>query len=140
MIVVDLICAQEHRFEGWFASAEAFASQRESLMVCCPQCGTHDVRRLPSAPHVSRSSDIVAPAAASTDPTSVLNMLMDALHKTLLHSEDVGQAFTVEVRKIHYGDAEARAIKGLATAEETRKLLDEGINVLSLPIAKEDLH
>ncbi len=49
MIVYELICADEHRFEGWFASAEAFERQRDSGLVACPVCSSAAVEKLPSA-------------------------------------------------------------------------------------------
>ena len=52
MIVVDLLCASAHRFEGWFPSAEALEAQLAQGAVRCPLCGSAEVRRLPSAPYV----------------------------------------------------------------------------------------
>jgi len=52
----------------------------------------------------------------------------------LAHTEDVGPQFAEEARKIHYGESEARHIRGQATREETEALLDEGIEVLPLPV------
>ena len=56
MIVLDLSCANEHRFEGWFASSAAFEAQRARGLVSCPVCNTAEVRRLPSAPYVQTRS------------------------------------------------------------------------------------
>jgi hypothetical protein len=67
-------------------------------------------------------------------------LLVQKLHENAEKSEDVGEDFPVEVRRIHFGDAESRPIRGLATARDVESLLDEGISVLPLPVAKEDLH
>lgn len=137
VIVVDLECPQGHRFEGWFASKEEFGRQNGLGMVACPVCNTHPVRRLPSAVHLARS------ASSSTPPISaeqLLGQLLDTLREVATHSEDLGQAFVAEVRRIHAGEAEPRPIKGVATAGEAITLLEEGISVLPLPPAKEDLH
>lgn len=139
MIVVDLVCTETHRFEGWFASSEAFEAQYAQKMVSCPVCGTHVVQRLPSAPHIGHSSP-PAPEIAQADPARILAKLIDVLRDQAISSEDVGKRFAEEARKIHYGDAEARAIRGQASLGETRGLLEEGISVLPLPPAKEDLH
>jgi hypothetical protein len=53
-------------------------------------------------------------------------------------SEDVGRAFPEEARRIHYDEAPSRAIRGQASLEETRELLEEGIEVLPLPRPPED--
>jgi hypothetical protein len=46
----------------------------------------------------------------------------------------VGTQFADEARKMHYGEAEERSIRGQATREETESLMEEGIEVMSLPI------
>ena len=160
MIVLDLICDQEHRFEAWFASSKAFEDQQTRGLVECPHCASHQVRRLPSAPYVQRSSgrssaahaathaeNTARPAApatpgtpASADPQQVLHSLIQAIRQAANNSEDVGQRFAEEARKIHYGDAEERAIKGQSRPEEIRALLEEGIPVLPVPPDKTDLH
>lgn len=49
-------------------------------------------------------------------------------------TEDVGGQFAEEARRIHYGEAEDRAIRGQTSAEELEALTDEGIEVLALPL------
>lgn len=56
--------------------------------------------------------------------------------KLLANTEDVGNQFAQEARKIHYGEAHERAIRGQATRDETLELLDEGIDVVPLPLPK----
>ncbi|GAB2903506.1 DUF1178 family protein [Uliginosibacterium flavum] len=141
MIVVDLVCTETHRFEGWFASSEAFEAQYAQKMVSCPMCGTHVVQRLPSAPHIGHNSAAAsAPEIEQADPARILAKLINVLRDQAISSEDVGKRFAEEARKIHYGDAEARTIRGQASLDETRGLLEEGISVLTLPPTKEDLH
>ena len=52
----------------------------------------------------------------------------------LANTEDVGERFAEESRKIHYGEAEERGIRGQASREETEALLEEGIAVMPLPL------
>ena len=158
MIVVDLICEHSHRFEGWFAHSDDVESQKQRGLLVCAICGSRDMRRLPSAPHIQHSGAGNEPAAAQGDATTpgavsvseqpaangeaqhLLQLLVKKLQETAAQSEDVGDDFPVEARRIHFGDAEDRAIRGQATAKDVASLLDEGINVLPMPIAKEDLH
>ncbi|PID73287.1 MAG: hypothetical protein CSB33_04955 [Desulfobacterales bacterium] len=49
MIIFELQCPQGHRFEGWFASGNAFESQRESGLLECPVCGEGNIRKAPTA-------------------------------------------------------------------------------------------
>jgi len=137
MIVYELACAQEHRFEGWFASADDYAQQRERSMVRCPMCDDAVIERRPSANvQVGRASapaqvpaESTGTSAATTTQAEVLRMLRTMVE----HSVDVGAAFPEEARKIHYEEAPARSIRGQASPEETVALREEGIDVLSLP-------
>ncbi len=138
MIVLDLICDREHRFEAWFASGEAFEAQRAAGQVSCPQCASRQIRRLPSAPYVQTSSHSASPA--EPNPATIAARLVEALRKAASQSEDVGERFPEEARRIHYGDAEERAIRGKANNDDLRELIDEGIPVLPVPPDKDDLH
>ena len=146
VIVLNLECAQAHQFEGWFASSEAFELQCAQGMVPCPVCGEQKVHRRPSAPHVARAA-APSPApeappqpAAAPNPVAILSKMIEALRKDMPNMEDVGEHFADEARKIHYGDAEERPIRGQASVGEAVELLEEGISVLPLPPAKENLH
>lgn len=142
MIVLDLICDQAHRFEAWFASGDAFDAQHAAGLVSCPHCNSHAVRRLPSAPYVQTSSHSAGPAAPTHQPdaATIAARLVEALRSAAGQSEDVGERFPEEARRIHYGDAEERAIRGKANRSDLLELIDEGIPVLPVPPDKDDLH
>ena len=61
---------------------------------------------------------------------------MQLVQQVMANTEDVGERFAEEARKIHYGESDERGIRGQATREETEALLEEGIGVLPLPIPK----
>lgn len=147
MIVFDLLCAGEHRFEGWFSSAADFASQNERHLVQCPTCGSPEVRRVPSPARINLGARESQPAAASSpgaqrspemegkDPFAIAQMLYSRMLDDLLtKSEDVGKDFPDEARRIFYEESEARPIRGEATPEQHQELADEGIPVLRLPV------
>jgi len=141
MIVYELVCAHGHRFEGWFASSDAYAGQRGRGLVTCPMCNDAAIERLPSA-RVSVSkgapparaeapspqAGVPAEVAASL-PADVLSRLRDIVRET----ENVGRRFPEEARKIHYEETPARPIRGQASSEEADALRDEGIDFASLP-------
>ncbi|MFO1311009.1 MAG: DUF1178 family protein [Burkholderiales bacterium] len=133
MIIFDLRCAHGHRFEGWFASGEAFTEQQERNLVRCPVCEDHQVERLPSAKvRVGKSSPAKtdeAPNAAMGLPPEVLASLREIVRKT----EDVGERFPEEARKIHYEEAPKRSIRGRASKEDAEALREEGIEFAPLP-------
>jgi hypothetical protein len=140
MKVLNLRCAHGHGFEGWFASNEAFDSQLASGLVECPVCGDTAIVKLLSAPRLNlgnaKAPEAAAPAAASNVPAerSPEARWMRAVREVLAKTEDVGDRFADEARKMHYGEAQERGIRGQATPEQTEALLDEGIPVMALPI------
>jgi hypothetical protein len=140
VIVLNLLCDQGHRFEGWFASGDAFREQSLRHLVHCPQCQTSGVSQLPSAPHVKRGA--TEPSVQEKPASSRLAPAMVQLHEALVSiarkAENVGDRFPEEARRIHYDEVPARSIRGVATLDETRELLEEGIAVLPTPVPPED--
>jgi hypothetical protein len=140
VIVFDLGCANNHRFEGWFASSEDYDHQVGKRLVLCPLCGNSDIARLPHASHI-RTAGKERPPRAESAPTpqqQYANMSGEVLTKVIEHiinnTDDVGAAFPEEARKIHYHEAPERRIRGTASREEVDALRDEGIEVVALPV------
>jgi len=146
MKVLDLLCAQDHAFEGWFASEDDYQSQHARGLVQCPLCGSADIRKGLSAPRLNLRVWTDEPAAKAAAPASqapahaVGGVDAKALHAAWLQmarqimqqTEDVGGRFAAEARRMHYGEIEERGIRGQATVRETAELLEEGIPVLPL--------
>jgi hypothetical protein len=138
MKVFNLRCDQDHAFEGWFASGHEFDRQSASGLVECPVCLSHDVHKLPSAPRLNLGN---AQAPAAKEPVAMPND--DAMRAAALqlaraivaNSEDVGERFPEEARRIHYDEAPKRSIRGVASKDEAAELADEGIEVMPLPLA-----
>jgi len=150
MIVFDLLCAAGHPFEGWFASADDFASQKARSLLQCPTCGSAKVQRVPSASRFNlgaaepKSAQAAKPAPGAPDrtpdmegkdPFAIAQMLYSRmLDELLTKTEDVGKDFPAEARRIYYQETPARAIRGQATQQEHDDLIDEGVPVARLPL------
>ncbi|MEK8033262.1 DUF1178 family protein [Ideonella sp. DXS29W] len=141
MKVLDLRCAHGHGFEGWFASEDDYAHQQERGLVECPLCGDKSVHRLPSAPRLNLGATAPAeerrtanPPQPSPEAVTLQNMWVEAVKHVMERTEDVGERFPEEARKMHYGEAESRGIRGQATPEQRAELADEGIDVVTLPV------
>jgi hypothetical protein len=104
-------------------------------MVECPVCGSHAVRRLPSAPRLNFGAE--APEAkqpvAMTNDAAMQAMLLQMARHIQANTEDVGERFPEEARRIHYDEAPKRSIRGLASREDAAELADEGIEVMQVP-------
>ena len=139
MKVLNLQCAQGHGFEGWFASNEAFDTQLAGGLVECPMCGDTGIVKLLTAPRLNLGNSKAPDAESSASrevaaPTTPEARWMRAVREVMANTENVGERFADEARKMHYGEVEERSIRGQATREQTEALLDEGIAVMPLPL------
>ncbi len=144
MKVLDLKCAQQHVFEGWFASEDDFQSQRERGLVSCPLCGDASVDKQLSAPRLNLGAAPQTLPAPLPAPDAVPAMagnpqlqaaMLKAMREAVAKTEDVGERFAQVARQMHYGEVEERGIRGRTSAKEAVELLEEGISVLPLPAA-----
>lgn len=142
MKVLDLRCANDHRFEGWFGSDADLQSQQERGLLTCPVCGHSEVERLPSAPRLNLSSSRadaaskrgVAQAVEGEGgvPVALQQLYLKAVRHILATTEDVGERFAEEARRMHYNEAPERGIRGTTSREEAQELAEEGIDVMPL--------
>lgn len=144
MKVLNLQCAHQHGFEGWFASEDDFRQQLERGLLSCPICGEPSVQKLPSAPrlnlgHAREPAERPAPAVAAPGSVDMAaapalqGLMLRALRELMDKTEDVGERFADEARAMHQGEIEQRAIRGRTSPEVALELIEEGIDVLPLP-------
>ena len=141
MKVLNLRCANGHGFEGWFGSDDDFMDQNGRGAVECPLCADKVVTRMPSAPRLNLSGAREArePAAepavqAAPRPADLQAAWLQTVRELMAKTEDVGDRFATEARRIHYGETAQRGIRGQATAEERAALQDEGIETVTVPL------
>ena len=149
MKVLDLQCTHGHVFEGWFSSEEDFVAQCDKLLVQCPFCGEATVSKRLSAPRLNlgharqdSSSAVEVLNQPSSEEANLGNAWLALARRIVANTQDVGERFADEARKMHYGETPDRAIRGKTSTEEARALLDEGIAVLPFMLpqaAKETL-
>ena len=153
MKVLNLQCSRQHSFEGWFGSEDDFQSQLTRGMIDCPLCADKDIQKMPSAPRLNFGAEQASaqpPRPTSTAMRSLENpegtpkdgvnlpaqmAFLQALRHVVTNTEDVGKRFADEARRMHYGEAEARGIRGQASVRDAVELLEEGIEVMPLPMA-----
>ena len=156
MKVLNLQCGLQHNFEGWFASETDYASQQSGGLLTCPLCGDPNIQKKLSAPRLNLKStryNTASPEenreaasiaeqveAAVGDTVSIQSPegasqahWMRAMREVLAKTEDVGERFADQVRAMHHGDIEQRHIRGQATPEVAKELIEEGIDVVPLP-------
>lgn len=140
MVIYDLICRQNHRFEGWFPSLEGYQEQAAQGLISCPSCGTTAVEKLPHAcaVHIKKERRKEPDKAERSQPpvlhgAEAKETLFRLHHYIREHFEDLGPRFADEARKIFYGEREERPIYGTSTPEERDELDGEGIPYFTLP-------
>lgn len=155
MKVLNLQCAHQHEFEGWFGSEDDFTNQLARGLVGCPLCGDTQIQKMLSAPRLNLRAGRedktkalpVEPGQGvelgHTAPGSELQaQLLRAMRQLLVNSEDVGERFADQARAMHHGEMDQRNIRGRTSPEVALELIEEGIEVMplpSLPALKETL-
>jgi hypothetical protein len=140
MIVFNLTCSNDHPFEGWFGSAADFEQQQQSKLLSCPVCGSDRVSKGMHAPYVNTGSSPKPPERTVKDGVEQYANVGDELAQLIEHlianTEDVGDTFPEEARRIHYNETPARKIRGHASHDEVKEMREEGIEVMALPVPK----
>jgi hypothetical protein len=144
MKVLNLRCSNGHGFEGWFASDDEFMEQNGGGELQCPLCADSVVTRLPSAPRLNLSGAREAqgertaapPAAADPQALELQATWLKVVRHVLAHTEDVGERFPEEARRIHYGEAPERGIRGQVSPDQRDELVEEGIEIIALPLPR----
>lgn len=134
-MVLELRCANDHCFEGWFANSQAFTHQKEAGEIRCPLCEDNQIVQVLS-PVAIRKND--RPNAEEASSKTGLDQLKEFYHYIEKNFEEVGSDFTKEALKIHYGVGEKRNIRGSSTADEEKVLQEEGVTFFKIPVPKEE--
>ena len=140
MITYQLICFDGHEFEGWFKNSTAYEEQAQAGHISCPVCGDFRVEKGIMAPAVkgsvtkAKGRDTVGPAEPPPQAAPKVQQYFSGLRKFIEeNSEYVGRKFPEEARKIHYREVEQRTIRGTASTDEARALVEEGVEIMALP-------
>ena len=138
MIKYRLQCTHGHEFEGWFASSASYDAQVAAGQLTCPECNSREVGKSIMAPNVAVRTRSDAAVPDDEGPSRYRNLVREVTRVLAAASEDVGARFPEEARKIHYREVEQRAIRGTASLDEARELVEEGVEIMALPRMPED--
>jgi hypothetical protein len=139
VIKYTLQCAHAHEFEAWFASSASFDGQNAAGHITCPECNSREVGKSIMAPHVAARTRAGGPPLNDDElPSRYRNLVREVSRALMAASEDVGARFPEEARKIHYREVAQRPIRGTASQDEARALVEEGVEIIALPRLPED--
>lgn len=144
MIKYALGCAEGHAFDSWFPDSAAYEKQRKRGFVVCPECGSTRVDKAIMAPAVvgaERAAVEAVPEIAVDDRRRRTREFFLRMRREIEAStDDVGAKFPQVARAIHLGDEPERAIRGRASLDEAKSLLEDGIGVLPMPIVEDEVN
>ena len=131
MIKYNLVCKCGKTFESWFSSSREFESLSKKKFIKCIYCESSSIKKTIMSPNLSSKSN----------KSTKKNKLAKDVKKQLINfrkyieknCKNVGENFSMEARSIHYDKKTSQGIYGKATPEETSELLEEGIEVATIP-------
>ena len=131
MIKYNLTCKCGKSFESWFVSSSGFDSLCKKKLIKCIYCGSLLVKKSVMAPNLPSKSNKVFKKTKLEK--NIKKQLLDVRKYIEKNCKNVGENFTREARSIHYDKKTSQGIYGKATPEETSELLEEGIEVATIP-------
>ena len=142
MILFDLQCDKNHKFECWFASSTKYEEQLKDKMIICPYCNSTKIQKSLMAPNINTKS-----TSKNSKKNTKKKLVQENLEYQIKkfrkyiekNTDNVGKNFAEEARKIYYGETKSRPIRGESTEKEAQELAEEGIQFSKLPwYTKED--
>ena len=134
MIKYNLTCKCGKIFESWFANSKEYDSLKKKKLINCIYCDSFSVKKSIMAPNLpSKSNKFLKKKKLERN---IRKQLIDFREYIKKNCKDVGNNFSKEARSIHYDKKTSKGIYGRATLEETAELLDEGIEVATIPWIK----
>jgi hypothetical protein len=134
MIVYQLHCDADHGFEGWFRSSEDFVLQQRELLIECPECGSRDISRSISAPHIHAKSSRDISHQLTTIATANLAVRKKLMQFLRDNFRDVGNDFADVARKMHAEEIPAESIRGEVSRDDYAAMREEGVEIIALSV------
>ena len=131
MIKYNLVCKCGNTFESWFSGSSEFDSLYKKKLINCIYCDSTSVKKTVMAPNLSSKSNKMS--KKNNLEKSIKKQLLEFRRYIEKNCRNVGEDFTKEARSIHYDKKTSKGIYGKATPEETSELLEEGIEVTTIP-------
>ena len=131
MIKYNLICRCGETFESWFSSSNEYDILRKKKLINCIYCNNTSIKKSVMAPNLfSKSNKIITKTKLEKKIKKELLNFRRYIEK---NCKNVGNNFSQEARKIHYDKKTSKGIYGKASTEETNELIEEGIDVATIP-------
>jgi len=131
MIKYNLTCKCGEIFESWFSSSSEFDSLCKKKLIKCIYCESSLIKKSVMAPNLSSKSNKIA--TKTKVEKNIKKQLLNFRKYVEKNCTNVGENFSREARSIHYEKKTSQGIYGMATPEETSELIEEGIEIVTVP-------
>ena len=131
MIKYNLTCKCGSTFESWFMNSSEFDTLRKKKLVKCIYCDSSFIKKSVMAPNLPRKSNSLLKKTKLQK--NIKKQLLDFRKYIEKNCRNVGDNFSKEARSIHYDKKTSKGIYGKTTPEEASELIEEGIDVISIP-------
>ena len=131
MIKYNLICRCGKTFESWFSSSNEYEALKKKKLINCIYCNNSSVKKTVMAPNLSSKSNKITKKVKLE--SKIKKELINIRKYIEKNCKNVGDNFSQEARSIHYDKKTSKGIYGKATPEETDELIEEGIDVATIP-------
>ena len=131
MIKYDLTCKCGETFESWFLSSSEFDSLCKKKLIKCIYCESSLIKKSVMAPNLSSKSNKIS--TKTKLEKNIKKQLLNFRKYVEKNCTNVGENFSREARSIHYEKKTSQGIYGMATPEETSELIEEGIEIVTVP-------
>ena len=131
MIKYNLMCECGKSFESWFSSSDENDALQRKKLINCIYCDSTLVRKSVMAPNLFNKTNKIS--KNTNLEKKIKKQLLDLKKYIEKNCRNVGDNFPREARSIHYDKKNSKGIYGKATPEETAELLEEGIDVATIP-------
>ena len=131
MIKYNLTCECGEIFESWFSSSSEFDSLCKKKLIKCIYCESSLIKKSVMAPNLSSKSNKIS--TKTKLEKNIKKQLLNFRKYVEKNCTNVGVNFSREARSIHYEKKTSQGIYGMATPEETSELIEEGIEIVTVP-------
>ena len=131
MIKYNLVCECGKDFESWFSSSTEYDVLKKRKLVNCIYCNSTSVKKSIMSPNLPVKSQKKSKKVQLEQ--NIKKELLNFRRYIEKNCKNVGDNFPQEARNIHYDKKTSKGIYGKATQEEANELLEEGIEVGTIP-------
>ena len=126
-----------HEFESWFSSSIEYEQLKKKNLIECIFCKSTKIEKSIMSPNIVGKKDKIDNRFDSREFIKIKKKMQEIKKFVEKNFQFVGNNFSREVRDIYYDNKKNKNIYGTISQKEKEELIDEGIEVASVPWIKD---